>query len=326
MKRQRFNLSREGFTLIELLAAMAVLAILGLILVQLTNVISRTTNLSNRAIDAAAQARLAFERIGMDLEGLVIRDDTDFQAVNASAASGNNALLFISSVTSAGISSSNNRGVSVIAYRVAAHAYNQNRACLIRFGRPIPWSSTGAVANAGFMGLKNNGLPLLFTDATFSAFLPSSPSDFEVLVAGVIQMVIGFQLYPDNAAVTLANGTAIAHARGQIVYSPPMRSLSSSDGMTTVSLVDLSRVSALVVGVVTLDLNSLNLLDATQVSALGGVFTTPSTDVTPVRAWMATANAAVASATLASVPLPARQSVRVFERFYPITPFGGKTP
>jgi prepilin-type N-terminal cleavage/methylation domain-containing protein len=320
-----YTARRKGFSLIELLAAIAVLSILGLVIVQITSAVSRTTSLSNRAIDADAQVRLAMERIGLDLSQLIKRQDTDFSAQNVAAGTVSNILLFLSDVGSTGISTSNNRGLSLIAYRVAPHSDNQNRACLVRAGKAIPWNATGSIAAAGFMGLQSNGLPLTFADTAFSSFLPAA-GDFDVLAPGVIRLIVGFQLYPDNNSVTLVDGTVVANARGQIVYSAPVKTLTSTDGTTSASYIDASRIAALVIGLVAIDLDSLRLLNASQVLTLVGVFDVPANSLSPVQAWAATANNAASSAALSSVPLPARQSLRVFERFYPITPFASKAP
>jgi prepilin-type N-terminal cleavage/methylation domain-containing protein len=301
--------SRKGFSLVELLASLAIFLILGLAIMQITTAVNRMTNLSNRAIDATSQSRLAFDRIGLDLSALIKRTDTDFTAQNAS--SGTNILLFISSVTSGGFSSSN-RGISFISYEVASHADNQNRRCLLRAGKPISWGAPG------FFGLQSNGIPVPLADSSVASFLPAS-TDFDVLASGVIRMVIGFQLYPDNKSVTLASGTTVAQSQGQIVYSPPIRSLTPTGGGIAVNYIDVSRISGIVIGLVTIDLKSLQLLNDTQVADLAQTFALPADNSLPVAAWAPIANKS--SAMPSSVPLPARQAVRVFERFFPITPF-----
>jgi len=289
---------------------MAIFLILGLAMMQVTSAVNRATNFSNRAIDATAQSRLAFDRIGLDLEAMIRRTDLDFNAQSLSSGTGET-MLFASAVTSAGLSSSN-RGISFISYAVAPHPDNQNRSCLLRAGKAINSGSTG------FFGLQANGLPVPLTAASVTPFLPAG-ADFDILAPGVIRMVIGFQLYPDNMPVTLVSGSIIAKAQGQLVYSPPIRSLTPLGGGATVDYLDLSRVSSIVIGLVTIDLKTLQLLNATQVSDLAKCFSIPADNILPVAAWGATASSA---ATLpSSIPLPARQAVRVFERSFPITSY-----
>lgn len=307
---------RQGFSLIEILSAMALFSVLAIIIAQTTSSISRTTNLSNRAIDAASQSRVAFDRIGLDLAALIKRTDVDFCSQNIDTTK--NSLMFFSSVTSAGLTSASNRGISLVAYRVSRHADNQNRPCLVRAGKAVEWSA------ADLMGLQpNNGLPLSFDSFTLSSDSPSlyallpTTSDFDVLAPGVIRMVVGYQLYPDHKQVTVSGSKVIA--MGQIVYSPPIRTLTPTNGGASVDYVDLSRISALVVGLVAVDNNSLRPLSSTQITDLANAFATPSDGKLPSRTWVPLSN----DPTLmpSSVPLAIRQAVRIFERCYPINPY-----
>jgi prepilin-type N-terminal cleavage/methylation domain-containing protein len=303
----------SGFSLIELLVAMLVLAVIGLVTAGIISATDRGTSLSNRAIDAGAQARLAFDRIGIDLRGLVKRNDVNFDAQNVPVGTADDMVRFVSSVSSAGVTAADNRNFSFVAYRVDAHSDNAGRLCLVRGAKAIKWG------DAGFFGLQTNGLPL----ASFpAASLPAYPADYDVLAPGVIRMVVGFQLYPDNLPVTLADSTSLAAARGQVVYSPPVRSLTPIGGGSPVNYVDLSRISAVIVGLVVLDLKTLNLANASQINTLVATFPVPANGQLPVQAWFVTANNV--SATGASVPLPVRKALRVFERCYPLTPFGTK--
>ena len=311
---------RRAFTLVELLVAMTVLVLMLVFMLALTNATNRATQISTRAIDASSQARLALDRIGVDLANLFQRPDVVFTASNSSAT----CLQFFTYVESAAespvsspvpnatwLSANVNRGLSVVAYQLAPATSNLSRLCLQRGARPFQ------TTDVGFMGLGTDGYPIS------SQTTPAS-TDFDVLAPGVINLVVGFQLYPDNLAVTLQDGSvpgvpsSSPVAQGQIVYSPPLRTDVGAD-----SYVDLTRVSAIVVGVVAIDLQSLQLLNAKQVSALSAAFPIPttksSTNQLPAQLWEPLA-ANVASLPT-KVPLPARQSVRVLQRFYPVANF-----
>ena len=319
---------REGFSLLELLTSIAVLALLGAVILQITVAVARTTNLSNRLLDRASQARLAYERIGMDLAGSLKRNDVDFLAANVPVGGTNKVLQFITGVSSSGksqgLTSDNNRGLSVVAYRLVPHADNNNLPCLVRAGKTIPWHVAGPVSNAKFMGLQSDGLPVRFTDVAASPkvgfpqeLLPSNDADYDVLGAGVIRVVIGFQLYPDNQPVKLQDGTLPGLSQGQIVYSPPVRTVLSSDGVAA-SYVDFTRISALVVGLITFDLKSQALVTAAQIEKLAGAFPVPASG-SILAAWAPIAGDV--ARLPADVPLPARQALRASERYFPITPF-----
>ena len=304
---------RRAFTLVELLVAMTVLVLMLVFMLALTNATNRATQISTRAIDASSQARLALDRIGADLANLFQRPDVVFTASNTSTTR----LQFFTYVESAAesawgspaanstwLSTSVNRGLSVVAYQLAPATSNLNRLCLQRGARPFQ------TTDVGFMGLGTDGYPI-------SPQSTPASTDFDVLAPGVINLAIGFQLYPDNLAVTLADGSN-AISQGQLVYNAPMRTDVGTD-----LYVDLTRVSAIVVGAVAIDLQNLQLLNAAQVSALSAAFPTPTmTNSPPAQSWVPLA-ANVANLPT-SVPLPARQSVRVLQRFYPVANFARK--
>lgn len=298
----------HAFTLLELLIGFAILAIIGLLIVQLITATSRAARMSNVGIDAAAQARLAFDRLGLDLAALIKRSDIDFAATNSIASGPPYPLMFVSEVTSAGVVATNNRGVSLVGYQINTTA-DSPKPGLLRGSVPLAWTGPNS---HGITGFKTNGLP------TPASSLPISlgAQDFDVLAPAIIRAVIGFQLYPSDEDIDLANGSTVK-ARGQVVYSPPVL-YDSNDNPST--QIDRSQISSLVVGLVALDPEALKQLDAGQVTTLAGCFPLPPDGELPVSNW--TPICENASALPASVPLPARQSLRVFQRAFPITPYG----
>lgn len=284
----------RGFTLLELMVAIAVTALIGVLIVQIIAATTAATRQSNKGIDAAAQARLAFDRLGMDLAARVRRSDVDFFA-----GTNGDFLAFYSEVTSAGVSSADNRGVSVVGYRIGTNAETPRR-CLLRAAKAIAWS------DAGFVGKDTNGLPAKVT----------APSDPDALAPALLHTAVGFQLYPDGQPARLADGRTIPEARGQVVYSPPVRE--GADGLPS-DLVDPGRIAALIVGVVAMDPQSAELLEDSQVAALADGFPSPADGELPVAKWAAIADNPANFPS--SIPLPARQSLRVFQRAFPVNPY-----
>jgi type II secretory pathway pseudopilin PulG len=296
---------------VELLAAVVVLTIIGVLIAQITKAASDTTRISNRAVDAAAQARLAFDRLALDISALIRRYDVDFRATNSPALDAP-ALEFLSQVTSSGLSSASNRGLSLVAYQVSTHA-DTGRPCLVRAGKAVAWNNPGK-ALAGYY---TNGLPVRFSDPLFPVGI--SGTDYDVLAPGIIRMVIGFQLVPDDEEVTLA-GSAVPLAEkalGQTVYQPPVWTATPTDGGAGVDLADTFRIASLIIGIVAVDVESLKLTDAAGVQALADAFPIPDDGEMPVEAWQAIASQV--DGLPVGVPLPVRQSLRVFQRAFPIT-------
>lgn len=308
---------RRGFSLVEILVAISILALIGVFLSQMIAATSSSISVSNRAIDAAGQARLALDRISLDIAALVRRSDTDFRGQNSAPAS--NMLQFLSQIPAAAAAGTDNRRISVIGYRLGAHPDNDNRACLLRGGKSVAWN------DKGYLGLRDDGIPVRFGDPEFPAkLLPTATSDFDIVAQGVIRLAVAYQLYPDNLPITLEDGTNFPNSQGQLVYSPPIRLVTPKGGGSAVKIVDLGRVSALVVGVVVLDLQSLRLVDAAQIDQLAGAFPLPGNNILPETAWAPLAEQTAAGSS--PVPLPVRQALRVAQRFYPITPFPHAAP
>jgi type II secretory pathway pseudopilin PulG len=302
----------RAFTLLEILVGVVLLAILGVVIAQLITATSRAARMSNVGIDAAAQARLAFDRMGLDLSALIKRSDIDFAVTNSIGAGTPPPFMFLSEVTSPGIVSTNNRGVSLVGYQINTTA-DTPKPGLLRGSVPLAWAGTNS---QGIVGLQTNGLPTPISSLPISI----GTQDFDVLAPSIIRAVIGFQLYPSGEDTELANGTTVK-ARGQVVYSPPIR-YDADDNSS--KQIDRSLISSLIVGLVALDPEAQKLINATQIATLADCFPLPPDGELPVSNWTPICDNA--AALPASIPLPARQALRVFQRAFPITPFGASVP
>jgi len=155
---------KQAFTLLEVLVASAVLAMLMVLLAQMISATSDTIARTRRKINAAAQARLFLDRLGMDLSGLIARSDLPLEFINTT---GNDSLRFYAEASGY----SGNRRVSLLAYRVQEN--NPDRYYQAERG------ATGAD----------------WTSATSPPFAATTPAaannaDYEVLSAGVFRMEI----------------------------------------------------------------------------------------------------------------------------------------
>ena len=131
--------TREGFTLVELLVSMSVLAVLVLLVAQLTNSATSTVSTSGRHIDADTEARMVLNRVGDELSSMLKRTEIDFSGFKQPGATfpaqyggttqpsnlqaGNDQLVFYSQtsgsfITTAPPSGSQKSPMSLIAYAV----------------------------------------------------------------------------------------------------------------------------------------------------------------------------------------------------------------
>ena len=220
-----------------------------------------------------------------------------------------------------------------------ANTDNGGRPCLLRAGKAMTWSNTG------FMGLDATGLPISFYGGAFpTAVMPiasSTPSDFDVLAPGVIRVVIGFQLYPDNLTANLTDGTwtapsasgggwgtgtAIANAQARSSTIRRFAALFPTGGTAAnaVSYIDLKRIAAIVVGVVAINADSAKTATSGQILTIAQQFAQPTNGVLPLNSWTSVADGLASNNAVSSVPLSIRQAVHVFQQTFPITPYGMK--
>lgn len=294
----------RAFSLLELLVAVALTAILGVVILRILEANRGAIRLSRNLTDADEQARLVFGRLQLDLAAMVRREDADFLADNTGApASGN--LRLITAVMSEGAAAQGNRRFSLVSYEVRATSANGNRPCVTRAAKPAGWLDP-------ILGADAAGAPASLADGSgFPVTL--APSDYLPLAPGAIRLVVGFQLRPDGAPAILRDGSQITQTTGQIVYSPPVRSLTNPQ-------VDHRRISCLVIGLVALNEASLDLLTPSEVKELADTFFLPTPGQLPSQTWDPQVTALINSSS--AIPLPSRQALRVYQRFFPLHPFG----
>jgi len=165
---------RGGFTILEILVATAVLALIMLLIVQIISSSGDTIGHTRRKLDAAAQARLFLDRLGMDLAARVAREDAPLEISNPA---GDDSLRFYAEA--AGYQG--DRNISLIGYRINAAGAQDRRHRAERGATGGDW--TGAAT-----------LPL------GSASPPAAiDADYEVLSDGVFRMEIRYQKKSDGS-------------------------------------------------------------------------------------------------------------------------------
>ncbi|MDX2082012.1 MAG: prepilin-type N-terminal cleavage/methylation domain-containing protein [Terrimicrobiaceae bacterium] len=108
--------ARSAFTIIELLVSLAVLAIIGVLVAQITSDTAQSTAGSQKRSETASQARMIFDRLSLDLGRMVRRPDIDYLFAKAP---GNDALAFYAEATGYSANNSPTRRLSVVGYRMS---------------------------------------------------------------------------------------------------------------------------------------------------------------------------------------------------------------
>ena len=136
---------RAAFTLVEVLVSMTVLVLLIALVSQIVNSTANLTKNSGKHMDSDSQARDVFDRLAVDIAGMVLRPDADTLFVKSA---GNDKMFFYSetpayfSADASGATPSlqNDSPLSLIGYRV-----NQNLTPLLqleRLGKGLTWTGT----------------------------------------------------------------------------------------------------------------------------------------------------------------------------------------
>jgi prepilin-type N-terminal cleavage/methylation domain-containing protein len=95
--------SKSAFTLVEMLVSIAVLVLIMTFIAQMMNSVSLSTTLSDKHLDADAQARLVFDRMAMDIASMPLNNNLEYlfakQGMKASPGGGaelNDKMFFFS--------------------------------------------------------------------------------------------------------------------------------------------------------------------------------------------------------------------------------------
>src|SRR5438034_2883073 len=110
-----------GFTLAEMLVAIAVLALVVLFVAQLVKSAATITTLGHKHMDADSQARQLFDRMAVDFNQMLKRNDVSYWVKTATNIEpGNDQIAFFSAVPgpNSAVTAAMNSQFSLVAYRV----------------------------------------------------------------------------------------------------------------------------------------------------------------------------------------------------------------
>lgn len=126
----------RAFTLVEFLLSAAILSLLLVVVTMMVDATSRVATRSGNRMDAENEARLVFDRMNLDFNGILQREDVDFVLrKNGTGLPGvNDELYFYSEVPGSSVSPAQQSEVSLAGYRIG------NRSKLERLARELVWS------------------------------------------------------------------------------------------------------------------------------------------------------------------------------------------
>jgi hypothetical protein len=281
---------KAAFTLAELLVTVGVLALLVLLFTQLLNSTASIITLGQKQMDADSQARQLLDRMAVDFAQMVKRSDLDFfakltVAPNSvgGAMTGNDQIAFYSAVPGYYPTSSYQSPVSLVAYRVNSDSTSSSYNKMQRMGKGLLWNSATPTP-----------APVVFMPLTISATWPAATSsstfdpDYELIGPQVFRFEYCYLLKAD----------------GSLSRTPPA---------------DVSGIAAVVVDIAAIDPKSKVLLNNTQITSLAGQLSDyPANNIIPGQLRNNWQNALNANSI--GLPRPALSGVRLYERFFYLSP------
>ena len=283
-KRER---DASAFTLLEMLVALTVLVLMVILTAQITGNTSKVTSGVSRQLDADAEARSIFDRMGADFSQMVIRPDVDALflglPLGSAGADHNDQLYFYSQVPAYSTNAAQQSPLALIAYRVR----NQS---LERLGASRSWDEIPFLTLSNSLtGFDPNALLQNLGDVT---------NHFQVIAPSVFRMEAAFLMKPGTTNGDGSVNTVNSYAKMNDAVNPRH---------------GFANVAAIVVALGVLDRTSRAVVSGTQLDSLASLLRDASTNGgIPLAAWNSNAFSA------SDIPLAARSRVRFYIRHFPL--------
>jgi hypothetical protein len=290
--------------LAELLITMGVLVVLVLLFTQLLNSAATISTLGHKRMDADSQARQLLDRMAIDVDQMLKRNDVDYFAKRTAAPNstggamnGNDQIAFYSTVPGYYPPTGSQSPISLVAYRVNSDSAKNK---LERLGKGLVWNGVSTDSSLA---------PIVFLPFTISAMWPyatnqNSDSGYEVFGPDIFR----FEYY------YLLKG--LSTAQPAIFSDTPWDA--RIPGHASVS--GMRDVAAIVVAIAVIDFKSKAL------------FTDPDSDIAALAAQLADYNSVSFPrpgqlltnwrSTIdanTSLPRSAISGIRLYERYFDLT-------
>jgi hypothetical protein len=281
-------LREGGFTLAELLVTVGVLILIVLLFTQLLNSSATITTLGHKQMDTDSQAREVLDRMAVDLAQMIKRSDVDYYVKSSSTPqSGNDQLAFFAgvpgyyaTVPTPAPTYTQKSPLSLVSYRINSDSTSASYNRMERMGKGLAWN-----------GVSPDWTPIMFLPQTISVNWASAVSTSAVDSS---YEVIGPQVFRFEYCYLLTDGTR------SIVPGP------------------VSGLAGIIVDIALIDSKSKALLNNTQITSLAGQLVDyGGANLVPGQLrtnWQNTLN------TNTSLPRPALSGIRLYERFFYLSP------
>jgi prepilin-type N-terminal cleavage/methylation domain-containing protein len=288
------DLRQRGFTLVELLVACSILALLVVLVAQMVGSASSVTGNSKKRLDADDEARLVFDRLAGDINGMVKRRDINplFLASN-----GNDSFYFYSQAPAYSTNAAaSNSQVALIGYAVTNSGIG-----LVRFSAGQSWDG------------------LRFSNPSLTSITATSPTNFHVIAPNVFRMEFALLMKPGSVNNTnglgpVTNVGTVSINGTNVIFQTNNAGQACKDVSGIVlAIALLDPTSRQVVGTNALTALASLMGDANIITEItSGALNGSLTNGIPVDTWRT--NALINS----GIPPAARAQIRVYQRYIPI--------
>jgi prepilin-type N-terminal cleavage/methylation domain-containing protein len=290
-----------AFTLVEMLVAVTVLAVIVVLVAQLTSGAAQTVGISTRHMDSDSQARAALGRLGLELAKMLKRSDVDYACFKQPGLEqkGNDQLAFYSETSgyfpgTAVATSTMRSPLSLIAYNIGRDPYSLAMG-LRRVGKGLAWEPD-----------VTDGWPAM-------AYLPVKIRDRwpDILTADSNYQTVGEQVFRIEYTYLLKpNAATSTPAR---FSNTPWDTTAASPAHTSVD--GFRDVLAIVVAVAVLDSSSRVIVKNESYADMADAFPDAAEGCDIAPSWLAVVNAPD-FASRAKIPQLAASAVRVYQRTF----------
>jgi type II secretory pathway pseudopilin PulG len=296
------NVRFRGFTLAELLVTFGVLVLLVLLFTSLLNSAANITTLGQKQMDSDSRARQLLDQMAIDFAQMIKRSDIDYYVKSPSnpQTGGNDQIAFYTAVPGYYATSpspaptyTTKSPISLVSYRIYTPAPSPSPCpdCnkMQRMGKGLAWNGFSAAWN-----------PVVFLPQTISAYwapavsTSATDSDYEV---------VGSEAFRFEYYYLLKNGT---------LSDTPW-----DTGAGHTSVTGMQDVAAIVADIAVIDPKSKVLLTDAQIATLAAGLSDYTSGMVPgqLRAsWQTYLNG------ITSLPGPAISGVRLYERYFYLSP------